>query len=590
MPKKKLPIILGAVLLFTLAATAVGLLLRQNGDDSNGPSAATSINVDYLSKDFSLENATYVNSDNGQISIDGPGASAKNQALYIENKGVYVLRGDFADGITINAAKAAVYLVLDGANVTNDNGACIYAQKVDTLYLASTKDTTNTLADGENYTEDYGLEDVDAAVYSKGNIALLGNGKIEILSNHYHGIHSKDYLQVLDGEYVISAVRNGLMGKDYVAINGGTLNITSGNDGIKSNNDSDTKLGYIVIDGGKISVVSDGDAIQAETRISITDGDFNLATGGGAKNTSTSYQDWGKWGNARPSVNSESNSSAKGIKSDKYIYIGGGDFTFDTSDDAIHSNTNIVIDGGNISVKSGDDGIHADSTLTINGGTIDIAQSYEGLEATEITINDGDIKVIASDDGINAAGGKDSSSIGNRPGRNNFGKNSVGALTINGGTVYINANGDGLDSNNSITMTGGYVTIDGPTSNGDSAIDHDGNFLISGGTLIAAGSSGMLELPSADSEQNTISIVFSSVRDANSEFALKDSQGNIIVSHTPSKQYASIVISSPKIASGASYEAFTGNSSYATIKVTSPVTSYGSSGGMMPGGGPGKRR
>lgn len=582
MPRKKLFVIIAAVFALIGIILAVYLITKGNTDTSVEDSV-TDINVEYLSDEYSLDNATYITAENGNISIDGSGASVKSQALTISNKGVYVLSGDFADGITIDARGAAVYVVLNNANITNSNGACIYAKAVDTLYLASMSNTTNTLADGEDYSENYGTEDVDAAVYSKGNLALIGDGKIEIVSNHYHGIHSKDYLQVLSGEYLVSAIRNGVMGKDYVAIKDGTLNITSGNDGIKSNQDTDTKLGYIVIDGGNITVNATGDAIHAETRISISGGALNLTTGGGAKITSTN-QEWGRWGDTS-NANSESNTSAKGIKAEKYILIDGGNITLNTSDDAIHSNTNVVINNGDITINSGDDGIHADSSLIVNNGNVDIAQSYEGIEAESVTVNDGNISVVASDDGFNAAGGNDSSSVNGRAGQNNFGGNSVGSLTFNGGIVYVNSTGDGLDSNNSITITGGYITVDGPTSNGNGALDHDGNMLISGGTLIAAGSSGMLELPSTSSTQNSICIVFSSTPSANTEFTLKDTDGNTIVSYTPSKQYASIIVSTPEIATNASYTAYTGDLEAGTITVTSPVSSYGNGGGNMNRGG-----
>ena len=234
MPRKKLFVIIAAV--FALIGIILAVyLITKNDNNTDIEDSVKNINVEYLSGEYSLDNATYITAKNGEISIEGSGAAVKSQALTINNKGVYVLSGDFADGITINARDAAVYLVLNNANITNSNGACIYAQAVDTLYLASMSGTTNTIADGENYSENYGIEDVDAAVYSKGNIALIGDGKTEIISKHYHGIHSKDYLQVLGGEYLVSAVRNGIVGKDYVAIKDGTLNVTSGNDGIKSN-------------------------------------------------------------------------------------------------------------------------------------------------------------------------------------------------------------------------------------------------------------------------------------------------------------------------------------------------------------------
>ena len=105
----------------------------------------------------------------------------------------------------------------------------------------------------------------------------------------------------------------------------------------------------------------------------------------------------------------------KGLKAGNNIVIEDGTFNLNTSDDSIHSNNYIGISNGTYYISSGDDGIHADNEIIIEGGSIDIKESYEGIEAAKITIYNGDISVVASDDGINVAGGSDSSSM-NRPG------------------------------------------------------------------------------------------------------------------------------------------------------------------------------
>lgn len=73
-----------------------------------------------------------------------------------------------------------------------------------------------------------------------------------------------------------------------------------------------------------------------------------------------------------------------------------------------------------------------------------------------ITIDNGQISIIASDDVINVAGGSDSSSL-NRLGENNFDTNTSYILTINDGYIYVNADGDGLDSNGKIIINGGTL-------------------------------------------------------------------------------------------------------------------------------------
>jgi hypothetical protein len=138
------------------------------------------------------------------------------------------------------------------------------------------------------------------------------------------------------------------------------------------------------------------------------------------------------------------------------------------------------------------------------------------------------------------------------------------SLKINGGYIYVKSTGDGLDINGSIVMTGGTVIVDGPTANDNGAIDYDSTFTISGGLLVAAGSSGMAMAPSSGSTQCSVSVTFSSTLYANTLFNLQTSGGASIVTFVPAKNYRSVVISSPDLAKGSSYKVYYGGSSSGT--------------------------
>ena len=209
--------------------------------------------------------------------------------------------------------------------------------------------------------------------------------------------------------------------------------------------------------------------------------------------------------------------------------------------------------------------MHADNEITINKGTININKSYEGIEAYKITINDGTINVTSSDDGINIGGGNDNSGQGSRQDKF-MDSNNGGLLTINGGTIYVNSEGDGLDSNGSITMTSGVVHVDGPTNNGNGALDYNGTFDISGGELIAVGSSGMVQNVSNSSTQNTVLVTLSSQASGSIEFAG--------ITYSPKKSYQSIVISSPSLKTNETYTLTAGNNTQ-SVSLTSTVTSVG---------------
>ena len=314
---------------------------------------------------------------------------------------------------------------------------------------------------------------------------------------------------------------------------------------------------------------------------------------------------------AASSTSSDTDStSTKGIKSDGALYVNGGTFTINSADDSFHSNSDVTINDGTYTISSGDDGMHADSALLVNGGTITVTESYEGLEGLNVTINDGKIDITASDDGINAAGGNDQSGFGGMGGDGFKGMQAPDAqksdsasdstsdntqksddtsdtvqdtgnitvaaqksdstsdkaqdtdtasedemwMVINGGYVHVLAGGDGLDSNGDMTINGGEVYVDGPSDNGNSAIDYGekSSFYINGGTVVAVGSSGMAEDVSSDSKQQVAFVKLDSQADAG-DVILKDADGNEIISYTAQKKYDCVIISTADLKAGQTY-------------------------------------
>ena len=204
---------------------------------------------------------------------------------------------------------------------------------------------------------------------------------------------------------------------------------------------------------------------------------------------------------------------------------------------------------------SGDDGIHADETVTILSGNIQITDSYEGIEGQHVYIQGGDITLKATDDGLNAAGGMDGSGFGRRTDTFTT-SGDTPSIVISGGTVYISAFGDGIDANGIIEMTGGNVTVCGPTQGDTSILDYDASCTISGGTFIGTGASGMTR--GVSSGQGTVS-VSTGTQSAGTQVTLTDSSGNVIASFTPALDFNSILLSAPQIQTGASYTLRIGN-------------------------------
>lgn len=264
-------------------------------------------------------------------------------------------------------------------------------------------------------------------------------------------------------------------------------------------------------------------------------------------------------GTADSSDSTAESVSAKGFKSYVELIIVNGEFNIDSQDDGIHSDQNVTVQGGKITISTGDDGIHAGQTLTVDGGSLNIKKSYEGLEAYDIMINDGDINVISSDDGINAASGDGVSSDagGTRDGqmeRTFMAEEDQGAsLTVNGGTVCVNADGDGLDANGDISIHGGAVTVHGPANGGNGTLDYAVSCKITGGTFTGIGSIGMAQDPSEDSAQASIVLRTEGTVEAGTPISLKDKDGNVLAETMTMKKAQWFAFSSPELKEGETY-------------------------------------
>lgn len=272
-------------------------------------------------------------------------------------------------------------------------------------------------------------------------------------------------------------------------------------------------------------------------------------------------------------------SSAKGVKAVTTLTVSGGTLNVNAADDALHAK-DVVLSGGEMTLASGDDGVHGDDSLLISGGTVVVTQSYEGLEAANITIAGGQIDLTASDDGVNGAGGdlaeQAADSATAQTGRGFFGgdwfASSTGQVVITGGTLTVNARGDGLDSNGDIAMSGGQVYVSGPTNSGNGALDYSGSFAMTGGTLVAVGASGMAQGVSALSVAGTMLTVSGTA----GTLAVKDGGGNTVISMETTIAYDNAVIYSDLLIDGGSYTVVTpGGEQTATMSMAATTGGMG---------------
>lgn len=515
-----------------------------SSESSSSATEITYLNADDMFTDrdkevgYDEDTATAITLSDDASSCDSSSVSISDNTITITDEGTYLLTGSLSDGqVIVNADDKKVQLVLDSVNINCDTSAALYVKAADKVFVTLASDSENSLSNTSDFVA---IDDnnIDAVIFSKDDLTLNGSGTLTVTAKYGHGIVSKDDLVITSGTYQITAAKHALSGKDSVRIADGVLTLDAGTDGIHSENTDNDAKGFIYIANGDISITADSDGFDAEETLQV--------------------------------------------------------------------------DGGNIEVAAGDDGLHADGDLIITDGTINVTKSYEGLEGMTVTVEDGDISVVSSDDGINAAGdgtSEESSQSGTPPEKpdgsdstedrpeppSGFDKNDNSSansnsdsnsdskpadlpdgnggpgggmeeatdynlIQISGGKIYINANGDGIDSNGNLTVTGGEIYVDGPTSGGDGALDCSGTALISGGTVIAVGSSGMAEnFDSSSAQGSMITTVSDSM--ITGDITLTDSEGNTIVSYSPSKEYSSVAISCADLKEGETYTLVAGDTS-----------------------------
>ena len=471
--------------------------------------------------------------------------------LSITANGTYTLTGSCAEGSVSVAKNLEVTLILDDFSLTSTTTAPIAVKKTANVTIHLEGDSM--LADNEADSTNEDFEGACIKVKSGSTVTFCGPGNLTCVANGKNAIKGGAETALVFNQtgtitvtgntsgyaFTAGSINNGIAADGSVTINSGIFMIYAANDGIKSDPDVETDTegnvtvdtaseGKVTINGGEITILCDGDAIHADTALIVNGGTILIQTMKGYKTTGTKYIS-GKTSSTKYEFVAD-DMSAKGLKAGgeraedqgitPEINITGGYIGINSADDSVHSDGDVTITGGTLELLSGDDGVHAETTLTsgVRGNKLSVRDpeitvyvSYEGLEGTDVIIYSGRYSIKAKDDGINAAGG---SSQGTDPwgpgggewpwgGGGGFPRNLTAgpgggnySITVYNGTIYVECDGDGLDSNGSLNLYGGVIGVFSMyKTNGDmndnSALDADGSRIIQGAYVFTAGAQGV---------------------------------------------------------------------------------------------------
>ena len=508
--------------------------------------------------------------------VSGSGAKADGSTITITEEGVYVVSGTLEDGqIIVDASDSdKVQIVLDGVHINCETNAAIYVREADKVFITLAKNSSNTLGGGNEYTQ---IDDntVDGVIFSKSDLVCNGTGSLTIEADYKHGIVSKDDLVITGGTYKIAAADNGITAKDQIKILDGSFDIDAANSAVKAKNTDDTELGNIYIAGGIFTIEAEQDGFHATGSIVVDDGTITV------------------------------NSGDDGFHADLDTVIHGGTILVEKSYEGLEGKR-VVVNGGDITVNASDDGANAagsgdddsnaassndDSSAVVNSGDdSSISGTADGKEPPQMppdTENGSDMQPSQDFDPENAPSGGNAPQDfdpGNAPsdgdapqkmqGGPGGGGNSELYIKITGGTLTVSADGDGLDSNGGLLVTGGTTIVYGPTSDGDSALDYDGSAIVTGGTLAAIGSAGMTESFDEASTQPVITYYCTETQSAATTITLTDSDGSALFTIAPEKAYASIVFTCSEMKLDATYT-LTAGTDNEEITLTDIITTAG---------------
>lgn len=563
----------------------------ESTDSENAMESASDINFDLeltestidteftdreKSGSYKASEAVKITLNKTTATVSGSGAKADGSTITITEEGVYVVSGTLEDGqIIVDASDSdKVQIVLDGVHINCETNAAIYVREADKVFITLAENSSNTLGGGNEYTQ---IDDntVDGVIFSKSDLVCNGTGSLTIEADYKHGIVSKDDLVITGGTYKITAADNGITAKDQIKILNGSFDIDAANSAVKAKNTDDAELGNIYIAGGIFTIEAEQDGFHATGSIVVDDGTITV------------------------------NSGDDGFHADLDTVIHGGTILVEKSYEGLEGKR-VVVNGGDITVNASDDGANAagsgdddsnaassndDSSAAVNSGDdSSISGTADGKEPPQMppdTENGSDMQPSQDFDPENApsdGNAPQNFDPGNAPsdgdapqkmqGGPGGGGNSELYIKITGGTLTVSADGDGLDSNGGLLVTGGTTIVYGPTSDGDSALDYDGSAIATGGTLAAIGSAGMTESFSEDSTQPVITYYCTETQSAATTITLTDSDGSALFTIAPEKAYASIVFTCSEMKLDATYT-LTAGTDNEEITLTDIITTAG---------------
>ncbi|WP_298077987.1 carbohydrate-binding domain-containing protein [uncultured Abiotrophia sp.] len=475
--------------------------------------------------------------------VTGQGASFSDQTLTITQGGTYVLTGSGKNiKLVVEAADTdQVHLVFQNLTLEGE-GTLLRINKAQEVVISLAGGSQNALTESQASDD----EEVKATIHSQVPLTLNGTGNLTLTALTKNALEVEDDLKVLGGAYTVKVANHGFKAEGSLDIEAATLTIEAGKDGLHAEHDETTERANISLNPTQLSIAATEDGVDAGNELTIK----------------------------------------------------GGTITVSQSEEGLEARVIRQL-GGDVTIKSSDDGVNASAGSS--GKTTDTSATSKTTDASA-TSNAADTSSSASQATADSAAGsqgdqanKDKNATppspsagqappqGGQPPQNGQGAGGMPPggqeesdpslqIILEGGTLTIDAEGDGIDSNGTVTISGGSLVVNGSVQGGNGPLDAAGDITITGGTVWALGTSDMLQGFAQGSTQASITANIAGT--AGQTLIILDANGKEVARQTASKDFQAIIMSSGDLVDGQTYTIqVEGTIQTATAALVTPVTS-----------------
>ena len=536
-----------SITIATLISLTASMSLAYPALAQSGTQESQSVTSFQAQTSYEESQASQITLADQTATVTGQGASFSGQTLTITQAGTYVLTGSGKNiKLVVEAADTdQVHLVFQNLTLEGE-GTLLQVNKAQEVVISLAEGSQNALTESQASDD----EEVKATIHSQVPLTLNGTGNLTLTALTKNALEVEDDLKVLGGTYTVKAANHGFKAEGALDIEAATLTIEAGKDGLHAEHDETTERANVSLNPTQLSIAATEDGVDAGNELTIKGGTITVSQ------------------------------SEEGLEA-RVIRQLGGDVTIKSSDDGVNASAGSSSKTTDTSATSNT----ADTSSSASQATADSATA-----STSASQSTADPAATSQTDQANqdknqtppAPTAGQAPPQGGQPPQNGQGPGSMPPggqeesdpslqIILEGGTLTIDAEGDGIDSNGTVTISGGSLVVNGSVQGGNGPLDASGDITITGGTVWALGTSDMLQGFAQGSTQASITANIAGT--AGQTLIILDANGKEVARQTASKDFQAVIMSSADLVDGQTYTIqVDGTTQTATAALVTPVT------------------